>query len=123
MVWYKTKKAILERMWKNEKSVRSLDRAIKRGEVIEKDGKYGYVLEMYGEMVKVYKAQVEELKKSEFSWGDLEEAQANAEYYKDLYEKEVQDKQERIRKCFRWIQQIKPRADWDEFRDWVMNDD
>ena len=51
---------------------------------------------------------------------ELKEEKINSEYYNRLYEEEKADKENRIRKCFRWIKQIKPRADWEEFRDWVM---
>ena len=54
---------------------------------------------------------------------DLKEATAQWKYYEQLYEDEKRDKQERIRKCFQWIKQIKPRADWEEFRDRVMSDE
>ena len=53
---------------------------------------------------------------------DYEEAKIQWEYYKNLYEAEKEDKHNRIRKCFRWIKNIKPSADWEEFRDWVMDD-
>ena len=58
-----------------------------------------------------------------FNENELDEAKAQWAYYKELYQKEKSDKQNRIRKCFRWIQQIKPSADWEEFRDWVMSDE
>ena len=51
------------------------------------------------------------------------EAKAQWDYYQNLYESEVKRKQEIIRKCFRWIQTIKPRADWEEFRDWVLSNE
>ena len=51
---------------------------------------------------------------------DIEEAKIQWQYYARMYEEEKIDKQNRIRKCFRWIKQIKPSADWDEFREWVM---
>ena len=54
---------------------------------------------------------------------DLKEATAQWKYYEQLYEDEKRDKQERIRKCFQWIKQIKPRADWEEFSDRVMSDE
>lgn len=53
---------------------------------------------------------------------ELDEAKVQWEYYQSLYENELIDKQNRIRKCFQWIKQIKPNADWEEFRDWVMDD-
>jgi hypothetical protein len=40
-----------------------------------------------------------------------------------LYHKEVEDKQNRIRKAFNWIKMIKPAAKWEEFRDWVLSDE
>lgn len=59
---------------------------------------------------------------TEGSINELEEAKVQWEYYQGLYENELVDKQNRIRKCFQWIKQIKPNADWEEFRDWVMED-
>lgn len=54
---------------------------------------------------------------------ELKEEKINSEYYQRMYEEDVEDKQNRIRKCFRRIQQIKPKADWEEFRNWVLNDE
>ena len=54
---------------------------------------------------------------------ELKEAKIQWEYWERMYDEEREDKQERIRRCFRWIKQIKPSADWEEFRDWVMNDE
>ena len=53
----------------------------------------------------------------------LKEEKVNSEYYNRLYEEEKEDKHNRIRKCFKWIKNIKPKADWEEFRDWVMSDE
>jgi hypothetical protein len=53
---------------------------------------------------------------------ELYEARAQWEYYQSLYEEEVKDKQNKIRKCFQWIKRERPSADWEEFRDWVMDD-
>lgn len=83
MVWYKTKKEILERMGRHEKNVRGLDRAIKRGEVIEQDWMWGYKLDLLVEVINKQKKEIEELKKSEFTWGDLEEAKAQWEYWEE----------------------------------------
>ena len=66
---------------------------------------------------------VEEVMKDMDLWSELEEAKAQWEYYENLYNEEKEDKQERIRRCFRRIKQIKPSADWEEFRDWVMSDE
>ena len=53
---------------------------------------------------------------------ELYEAKVQREYYQNLYENEVLDKQNRIRKCFQWIKAKYPKADWEEFMDWVMSD-
>ena len=54
---------------------------------------------------------------------DLKEATTQWKYYEQLYEEEKKDKQNRIRKCFQWIKAKNPRADREEFRDWVMSDE
>lgn len=122
-MWYKTKKEILERMGRNEKSVRSLDRAIKRGEVIEQDWMWGYKLDLLVEVINKQKKEIEELKKSEFTWGDLEEAQANAKYWEDLYNRECEEEDKRIFKAFQWIKQKVKWVEWEEFHDRVMSND
>ena len=64
-MWYYKKKEILEHFGKNGKDVRWLDRAIKRGQVIYKDGmyisRYDYDLQR---MVKM-RNRIKELEKSE----------------------------------------------------------
>lgn len=122
-MWYKTKKEILERMGRNEKSVRSLDRAIKRGEVIEQGWMWGYKLDLLVEVIDKQKKEIEELKKSEFTWGDLEEAQANAKYWEDLYNRECEEGDKRIFKAFQWIKQKVKWVEWEEFHDRVMSND
>ena len=51
---------------------------------------------------------------------ELNEAKIQWEYYERMYNEELLDKQNKIRKCFQRIKQIKPNANWEEFRDWVM---
>ena len=84
------------------------------------------------EIMNMKKASLSDLERKELSKlimenqnikKELKEEKINSEYYDRLYEEEKADKQFRIRKCFRWIQTIKPRANWEEFRDWVMNDE
>jgi hypothetical protein len=57
---------------------------------------------------------------NEVSMEDLKEATAQWHYYEEEYEREKKDKENRIRKCFQWIKTKNPRANWEEFRDWVM---
>ena len=87
------------------------------------------VRDLYSQISQL-KSQVETLEENVYTFDDgkdyvsaYKEAKANSDYYQDLYEKEVKVKQEIIRKCFRWIQQIRPNADWEEFRDWVLNEE
>lgn len=125
MEWFETKKALLEYLGKNPDDRKLVDRLILRGKVHMEDGMY-YLVDK-DEIIRKLREEVESLQGiiatfKENNW-DLEEAKAQWEYYENLYNEEVEDKQNRIRRCFRWIKQIKPSADWDEFRDWVMSDE
>lgn len=63
-MWYTNKKGILERCGKNEKDVRWLDRAIKKGLVIH-DLDMGYITS--GDYIEELELRVEELKRWEKS--------------------------------------------------------
>lgn len=130
---FETQRALLAYLGKCPDDRNLVKRMIKRWEVYKKDWVYYLidhfrkraVWDLYDE-IRELKGKVETLEDNvyNFGWGwDYDEAKAQWEYYQDLYEKEKADKQFRIRKCFRWIQTIKPRASWEEFRDWVMNDE
>lgn len=125
MQGFETKKALLEHLGKNPDDRKLVDRLILRGDVHIEDGMYYIVdkdaiIDWLREVVKKLRGEITTMRES--NW-DLGEAKAQWEYYQNLYEEEKADKQERIRKCFRRIQTIKPRADWEEFRDWVMSDE
>lgn len=92
-----------------------------------------YVYESKEEIILGLESKVRELEREienlkadsgslEFNDDDLKEATVQWKYYEELYENEVLDKQNRIRKCFQWIKQKYPKADWEEFRDWVLED-
>ena len=120
-----TQKELLEYLGKNPNDRSLVQRMVIRGEIIKRDGVY--ILINKDRMITELEREVKELRHEiatmkESNW-DLDEAKIQWEHYSRLYEEEKADKQERIRKCFRWIQTIKPRADWEEFRDWVMNDE
>ena len=133
---FQSKKEILEYLGKNAKDTRLLDRMIKRGEVEKTDEWYKLVQKGNEELEKL-RAENEELKKkvadleldkeiresNEVSMEDLKEATAQWHYYEEAYEEEKKDKENRIRKCFQWIKARNPRANWEEFRDWVMWDE
>lgn len=125
MQGFETKKALLEHLGKNPDDRKLVDRLILRGDVHIEDGMYYIVdkdaiIDWLREVVKKLRGEITTMRES--NW-DLWEAKAQWEHYQNLYEEEKADKQERIRKCFRRIQTIKPRADWEEFRDWVMSDE
>lgn len=130
---FETQRELLAYLGKCENDRNLVQRMIKRWEVYKKDWVYYLidhfrkraVWDLYDE-IRELRGKVESLEDNvyNFGWGgDYDEAKAQWEYYQDLYEKEKADKQFRIRKCFRWIQTIKPRANWEEFRDWVMGDE
>ena len=130
------KKSILEHLGKSPKDTRLVDRMIIRGEVVKVEGWYELVER---EDVRELRDRIEELerelenKKFELELleatsnpvrdEDLKEATTQWKYYEQLYEEEKKDKQNRIRKCFQWIKAKNPRADREEFRDWVMSDE
>lgn len=125
---FETQRALLEYLGKNPNDRNLVQRMIAKGDVYKDN--WMYVLNIQNK--KDLQEEVRELKQKvallednvyTFNENELDEAKAQWAYYKELYQKEKSDKQNRIRKCFRWIQQIKPSADWEEFRDWVMNDE
>lgn len=133
---FQSKKEVLEYLGKNSKDTRLLDRMIKRGEV-EKTDEWYKLVQKGNEEVEKLRAENEELKKkvadleldkeikesNEVSEAEYKEARVQRLYYADEYEKEKKDKEFRIRKCFQWIKAKNPKANWEEFRDWVMSND
>lgn len=122
---FSTQRELLEYLGKCPEDRSLVQRMMIRGEVFKENGMYYLVNK--DEKIKELEILVAKLRSEittmrESNW-DLEEAKIQWEYYKKLYNEEVADKQNRIRKCFRWIKQVKPKADWDEFRDWVMWDE
>ena len=131
---FETKKALLEYLGKNPDDRKLVDRMMLRGDVHKEDGMYVYipqvkVRDLYDEIAQL-KEHIHTLEGNVYTFNEAKdysaaykEAKAQRDYYQDLYENEVKSKQEIIRKCFRRIQQIKPRANWEEFRDWVLSDE
>ena len=133
---FQSKKEILEYLGKNSKDTRLLDRMIKRGEV-EKTDEWYKLVQKGNEEVEKLRAENEELKKkvadleldkeikesNEVNEAEYKEARVQWLYYAAEYEKEKKDKENRIRKCFQWIKAKNPKANWEEFRDWVMWDE
>lgn len=135
---FQSKKEVLEYLGKSPKDTRLIDRMISRGEVVRlEDGWYGLVEKVSGDELEKLRAENEELKQkvadleldkeiresNEVSMEDLKEATAQWHYYEEEYENEKKDKENRIRKCFQRIKARNPKANWEEFRDWVMSND
>lgn len=135
---FSSKKALLEHLGKNGKDTRLIDRMIAKGEVQRlEDGGYELVQNMSGEEVAALREKIAEQEKriadleldkeiresNEVNEAEYKEARVQWLYYADEYEKEKKDKEFRIRKCFQWIKAKNPKANWEEFRDWVMSND
>jgi hypothetical protein len=113
-----------------------VDRMISKGEIEKTEDWYKLVQKDDDELEKL-RRENEELKKkvadleldkeirgsNEVSEAEYKEARVQRLYYADEYEKEKKDKEFRIRKCFQWIKAKNPKANWEEFRDWVMSND
>ena len=123
---FRKKRELLEYLGKNPNDNKLVDRMILRGEVHMENGMYIY--ESKDEVIEGLKKEIKNLKEEQgnntlsSNSEELYEAKVQWEYYQNLYENEVKDKQNRIRKCFQWIKAKYPKAEWDEFRDWVMWD-
>ena len=127
---FRTQRELLEYLGKCPNDRNLVQRMIARGDVHKEEWMYIYepqvsVKDLYSEIAQL-KEKISLLENNVYTFNDswnYDEAKAQRDYYQDLYEKEKADKQFRIRKCFRWIQQIKPKANWEEFRDWVMSNE
>lgn len=140
---FSTQREVLEYLGKNPNDRNLIQRMRDRGELYKEEGMYILVtnkqtlieenrdlkLKIHElqnlkpmsdderrEMTKVLRRNLE-LEK------EIKEERINSEYYQRLYEWGVEDKQNVIRKCFRRIQRIKPNANREEFRDWVLSNE
>lgn len=120
-----TQRELLEYLGKNPNDRSLVQRMMIRGEILKRD--WVYILLDKDRIITELEREVKELRNEiatmkEENW-DLEEAKRQWKYYEEEYNKEVEDKQDRIRKCFLWIKAHVKWADWEEFRDWVMSDE
>lgn len=130
---FATQRELLAYLWKCVDDRNLVQRMIKRWEVYKKDWMY-YLVDwfkkrsawrLYDE-IRELKERINLLETNVYTFQDcedLEEAKAQWKYYEKAYNDEVIDKQNRIRKCFQWIKWKYPKANWEEFRDWVMSDE
>ena len=125
-MWYYKKKDILKKMWKDEKDVRALDRAIRKWRVIEyknewitkritsSDYEMDEIVTLNGR-IKELEAMLRDVKVDS-------EAAVNAEYYEKAYNEEVEKNQEMIRNMYRYItKNLHLRVEWEQFRDFAIN--
>lgn len=144
-MWYYKKKDILERLGKDGKDVRYLERAVARWEVIEEQGRWSIADDdnevwVLLERIKELEAEVKELKKSEWLNSlnfeqtadilklkeELEEALANADYYREAYDELLEDRRNRLEKGFKWIKANPNKVKFVKFEDWykwVLSED
>lgn len=116
---FETKRALLEHMGKNPSDNKLVDRMMLRGEVEFRDWMY-YLVE--SEEVKELKKKISELENSGTA-GELAEAKVQRAYYERLYNEEYEAGERRLRKAFDWIKQRVKWVSWEEFHEWVMEDE
>ena len=123
-MWYTTKKAILEHLGKNEKSVRCLDRLIRKGVVIEKNGRYAYRGDIEYAYIKKLEAKLKEKEKSEWDGlqSDLDFQIAENERLVREHEKEIKDITQR---CWDYMSRkgCLPVDNMAQFRYWIKWED
>lgn len=136
---FTTQREVLEYLGKNPDDRKLIQRMRQRWELYKEDGVYILITNKQSliDENRELKLRVQELEKSEWLNAlnfeqtaeiiklkdELNEAKIQWEYWERMYDEEVADKQNRIRKCFLWIKQKVRWADWEEFRDWVMSDE
>lgn len=137
-MWYFKKKDILERLGKDWKDVRYLERAIARWEVIEEWGRWSIANEEWEDSylrdrIRELEAEVEELKKSEWLNSlnfeqtadilklkeELDEALVNVEFYKENYDNLLEDRRKRLEKGFKWFNAHPDKVKTVQFDNWV----
>lgn len=122
---FETKRALLAYLGKNPNDNKLVDRLILRGEVVVEEGMYVLVdkdaiIEELKERVAELEGKITLLKES--NW-DLEELKVNCDYYKDLYEKECEANERRLKKIFDWIKGKVRGVNWDDFHTWAMDEE
>lgn len=137
MVWFLQKREILEYCGKDWKAVRWLENQIRDGLIIH-DIDRGYIKvweywqEAYDEARRRFNEKLEKVEKEKselekrldgVDLDKIEEYKANAEHYQKEYESERLDKEYRLEKSFQWIKAHVKWVSWDEFHEWVMNDE
>lgn len=125
-MWYYRKKDILKRIGKWEKYIRALDRAVRKGSVVQEEIDWvtrratrdDYEMDSIVKLNERVKVLENELKDASAN----SEAAINAEYYEKLYNEEVAKWQEIIRNMYRYVtKNLHLRVEWEQFRDFAIN--
>jgi len=122
---FSTQRELLEYLGKNPNDRSLVQRMMIRGEIFKENGMYYLVNK--DEKIAELKNLVEKLRSEittmkENNW-DLNYAKAQWEHYQGLYESEKLDKEYRLEKAFQWIKGHIKWVSWDEFHEWVMDDE
>ena len=122
---FETQRGLLEYLGKNPNDRSLVQRMMIRGEVYKENGMY--ILVNRDEKIRELEFLVQKLRSEittmkENNW-DLEELKVNCEYYKDLYEKECEANERRLKKIFDWIKGKVRGVNWDEFHTWAMDEE
>ena len=124
---FTTQAELLEHLGKNPNDRRLVQRMVLRWEVVRENGVY--VLVDKDEEIKNLRERLFFLENecSKNTTNDLEkelsEAKAQWEYYEKLYNEVYEDREYRLEKAFNWIKQRVKWVSWEEFKEWVMDDE
>lgn len=118
-MYFDTKKWILEYLGKKGKNVRWLERLIRLGVVLEKDWRYITRNDAERRAVLKVKDRIEELEAENSRLQKVAECEINSSYYQDLYNKECEEKEAIIKKCYDFMKNRGMKINWDEYYDWV----
>lgn len=118
-MYFDTKKWILEYLGKKGKNVRWLERLIKLGVVLEKDWRYITRNDAERAAVLKVKDRVKELEEENSRLQKVAEWGINASYYEDLYNKECEEKESIIKRCYEFMTKRWMKINWDEYNAWV----
>lgn len=125
-MWYYRKKDILKRIGKWEKYIRALDRAVRKGRVVQEEVDWitrratrdDYDMDSIVKLNERVKLLEKKLKEANVN----SEAAINAEYYEKKYNEEVEANQQMIRNMYRYItSKLRVRVEWEQFRDFAIN--
>ena len=91
--------------------------------VIEKDGRYTTRSDLQISAIRKLKEQIKEKSDSNPEIaklkGELEEARANIEYYRESYDELLEDRRNRLEKGFKWCKANPNKVKFVKFEEWL----